>query len=127
MKSTITAFCLIIAFMALFLSCGTKEEAARQAVLTGRVTDVDTTIYLEGVKVFEKSHNLGSTTTDSAGFFRLAKVDFEEHNVYFEKEGYEPDTLWFEYNGTLERPVVTENVRLVKIGEEEPADTLSEP
>lgn len=119
MRTIITAICLICLFTFLFLSCGTKQEGNRLAVLTGRVTATDTTVYLEGVRVFEKSHNKMSTITDSAGYFRLENVWFEEHNIYFEKEGYEPYTLWFEYTGKLEYPVVTHHIIMTKIGEGE--------
>ena len=121
MRAVITAICLICLFTFLFLSCGTKQEGARLAVLSGRVTDTDTTIYLEGVRVFEKSHNQMSTVTDSAGYFRLEGVSFEEHNIYLEKEGYEPYTLWFEYAGKLERPVITHHIIMTKIDEGEPS------
>jgi len=126
MRALITAICLVCLFTFLFLSCGTKQESSREAILTGRVTDTDTTVYLSGVKVFENSHNKMSTVTDSAGYFRLEKVSFEEHNIYFEKEGYEPYTLWFEYNGKLERPVVTHHIIMTKIGAEEPAEATEQ-
>jgi hypothetical protein len=119
MRPIIIAICLICAFTVLFLSCGTRNDSVQSAILTGRVTDTDTTVYLAGVKVFESSHAQGSTVTDSAGFFRLEGVMFEEHNIYFEKEGYEKHTLWFEYSGTLKHPVVTRHVIMTKTGEGE--------
>jgi len=119
MRPIIIAVCLTCAFTILFLSCGTRSDSSGQATLTGRVTDADTTIYLADVKVFEKSHAKGSTVTDSAGFFRLEGVMFEEHNIYFEKEGYESYTLWFEYAGTLKHPVVTRHVIMTRVGEGE--------
>ncbi len=117
MKTIITAVCLIIAFTALFLSCGTEKSASKYAIITARVTDTDTTIYLAGVKVFEISHAKLSEITDSAGFFRLEGVMFEEHNIYFEKEGYEPYTHWFEYTGNLEHPIITNHIIMTKIDE----------
>lgn len=119
MKSIIMALCLICLCTALFLSCSTPEKALEGAILTGRVTDTDTTIYLAGVKVFEKSHAELSTVTDSAGYFRLDGVMFEEHNIYFEQDGYEPYTLWFEYTGHFDRPVVTHHITMTPIAEEQ--------
>ncbi len=119
MKSIITALCFTCLFMALFLSCGQREEVSKSAILSGRVTDTDTTIYLAGVKVFEKSHAKLSTVTDSAGYFRLDGVMFEEHNIYFERDDYETDTLWFEYTGHFDRPVVTHHITMTPIAEEQ--------
>jgi hypothetical protein len=119
MKAIITTICLMGVFVTVFLSCGTEQGTSNYAVLSGRVTDIDTTVYLGGVKVFEKSHANLNTVTDSAGFFRLDGIMFEEHNIYFEKEGYEPFTLWFEYNGNLKRPVVTHHIIMTKIEEGE--------
>jgi len=99
-------------------SC-TKDQIGREAILTGRVTAADTSVYLAGVKVFEKSHNKLSTTTDSAGYFKLDGVSFEEHNIYFEKEGYEPTVFNFEYNGNLQRPIITEHITMKKAGSDE--------
>lgn len=96
-------------------SC-TKEQPAREAIFTGRVTATDTSVYLAGVKVFEKSHNKLSTTTDSAGYFRLDGVSFEKHDIYFEKEGYEPTVFNFEYNGSLRHPIITEHIIMKKAG-----------
>ena len=108
------ALCLAAAAL---LSCGQDKTTANEVILTGRVTAEDTTVYLGGVKVYEASHNQGSTVTDSAGYFRLENVSFEEHNIYFEKDGYQPDTLLFEYTGTLEHPIVTRLIKLRKIEE----------
>ncbi len=101
---------------ACIISCS-HEKGANEAILTGRVTAEDTTVYMGGVKVFEKSHNQLSTLTDSAGYFRLDGVAFEEHNIYFEKEGYEPYTLWFEYAGSLQHPLITYHIKMKKIDE----------
>jgi hypothetical protein len=103
---------------ALSVSC-TKNQPAREAILTGRVTAADTSVYLAGVEVFEKSHNELKTTTDSAGYFKLDGVAFEEHNIYFEKEGYEPTVFNFEYNGHLQHPIVTEHIIMKKAGADE--------
>ena len=100
------------------VSCS-KKEAIHEAIFTGRVTAQDTTVYLAGVKVFEKSHNKLSTTTDSAGYFRLDGVSFEEHDIYFEKEGYEPTVFDFKYNGSLQHPIITEHIMMKKAGSEE--------
>ena len=100
------------------LSCGQQQgKDEKSALLTGRVTETDSTVYLTGVKVFEKSHARLSTVTDSTGLFRLDGVMFEEHNIYFEKEGYQPYTLWFEYNGQLSHPLVTRSITMKKVGE----------
>jgi hypothetical protein len=117
---TVIFLCLSIV---LFLSCG-QETEVKEAILTGRVTAQDTSVYLQDVKVYETSHNRLSTITDSAGYFRLEGVAFEEHNIYFEKEGYKTDTLWFEYTGSLTSPRISKLIRLSKIGEEveTPAD-----
>ncbi len=99
-------------------SC-TKEQAAQEAIFTGRVTATDTSVYLAGVKVFEKSHNKLSTTTDSAGYFRLDGVSFEKHDIFFEKEGYEPVVFSFSYNGSLQHPIVTEHIIMKKADSDE--------
>jgi len=119
MKSIITAIVLTCLFTALFLSCGTSEKPAQYATLTGRVTAADTTVYLSGVKVFTTDPEEKSVTTDSAGFFRLEFLPFEEQFVYFEKEGYRPDSLVFAYDGNLERPIVTYHVILNAVETEE--------
>lgn len=100
------------------VSCS-SDQPAREAIFTGRVTTQDTSVYLAGVKVFEKSHNKLSATTDSAGYFRLAGVAFEQHNVYFEKEGYEPTVFNFAYNGNLQHPIITEHIIMKEAGSEE--------
>ena len=102
------------------VSCA-GEKAAHEAIFTGRVTAQDTSVYLAGVKVFEKAHNKRSTTTDSAGYFRLDGVSFEAHDIYFEKAGYEPTVFNFEYKGGLERPIITEHIIMKKAG---PVDSL---
>ena len=108
---------IYVTLAALFiLSCG-QPKVEKSALLTGRVTETDSTVYLTGVKVFEKSHAQGSTVTDSVGLFRLDGVMFEEHNIYFEKEGYQTDTLRFEYTGSLTHPLVTRHVTMKKVGE----------
>jgi hypothetical protein len=124
MKSILVSVCLLAIVATVFLSCGTKEEPAKTAVLTGRVTATDTTVYLSGVKVFEKSHGKLSTVTDDNGYFELKGVSFEEHDIYFEKDGYEPDSIMFEYTGELERPIVTRHVIMTPIGD---AETTDEP
>jgi len=96
-------------------SC-TKEKAAPEAILTGRVTATDTSVYLADVKVFEKSHGELSTTTDSAGYFRLDGVSFEKHDIYFEKDGYEPTVYDFQYEGKLQHPIITEHIIMKKAG-----------
>ncbi len=115
MRTTIIFACIVTCALIL-LSCGEKHE--KYAVLTGRVTASDTSIYLADVKVFEKSHKKLSTFTDSLGFFHLDDVSCEEHNIYFEKEGYEPGVLNFEYIGNLQHPLVTRHLILYKPGEE---------
>lgn len=102
----------------LSVSC-TKEQAVHEAIFTGRVTATDTSVYLAGVKVFEKTHNELSTTTDSAGYFRLDGVSFEQHDIYFEKEGYEPTVFDFVYNGSLQHPIITDHIIMKKAGADE--------
>ena len=106
----------ILACLIILASCGDKQ--GKQAVFTGRVTAADTSVYLADVKVFEISHNKNSTTTDSLGYFRINDISFEEHNIYFEKDGFEPLTYNFEYNGQLERPIITRLIVLHKPGED---------
>jgi hypothetical protein len=115
MRVTIIIACIAVCALIL-LSCGEKHE--KYAVLTGRVTASDTSAYLADVKVFEKSHKKLSTFTDSLGFFRLDDVSCKEHNIYFEKEGYEPEVLNFEYTGNLQHPLITRHVIMYKPGEE---------
>ena len=115
MRVIIIIACIAVCGLIL-ISCGEKHE--KYAVLTGRVTASDTSIYLADVKVFEKSHKKSSAFTDSLGFFRLDGVSCEEHNIYFEKEDYEQGVLNFEYTGNLEHPLITRHVILYKPGEE---------
>jgi hypothetical protein len=115
MRSIIVLLVVLSLSVVLLVSCP-REVGNKAAVVTGRVTDTDTTIYLTGVKVFERSHALLNTETDAEGYFRMEGVSFEEHNIYFEKDGYEPYTLWFEYTGDLERPVISHKIIMKKIG-----------
>lgn len=119
MRPIILLACLGMVCLMVYTSCNGKLEEGKYAILTGRVTDTDTSIYLAGVKVYETSHGKLSTVTDSAGFFRLEGVQFEEHDIYFEKDGYERYTLWFEYTGQLDRPVVSRLVIMNKLAEED--------
>lgn len=107
---------IIVLSLIVLVSCDKKVE--KSAIFTGRVTASDTSTYLADVHVFEQSHKNLKTTTDSLGFFRLDGVSFEEHNIYFEKEGFEPYTLLFEYNGGLTNPIITELIVLYQPGEE---------
>ncbi len=115
-------FCLVI-----LCACG---ETGKYAVFTGRVTQSDTSLYVADVKVYEQSHAKLNTLTDSLGYFRLDGVSFEEHNIYFEKEGFETFVFNFEYRGKLSQPIVTEHIVLYRPGEEpiksekSPDDTL---
>jgi len=112
---------ILLCFSTLCILSCSQESEVKEAILSGRVTAQDTAVYLEGVKVYETSHNHLSTTTDSAGYFRLEGVAFEEHNIYFEKEGYRTDTLWFEYTGSLTKPLISKLIKMKKLGEEDEA------
>lgn len=104
----------ILAATALLAGCHGTETPEKSVILTGKVTEADTSIALAGVKVFESSHTRLSTATDSLGMFTLDGVAFEEHNIYFEKDGYKPETLWFEYTGQLTRPLQSRRVVMTK-------------
>ncbi|MDD4052683.1 MAG: hypothetical protein PHR28_12400 [candidate division Zixibacteria bacterium] len=106
----------IIACLLMLAACGTTTPE-KSALLTGKVTEADTSIALSGVKVFEKSHARLSCETDSLGIFKLDGVSFEEHNIYFEKDGYEPVTFLFEYNGKLSRPLLSQQIVMTKVGQ----------
>ena len=110
---------VLLACIAVMLSCTQLTESQGRAVLTGRVTDEDTTVYLGSVKVYEASHARLSTVTDSLGYFRLEGVYFEEHNIYFEKEGYEKTILNFEYSGPLKSPVIARHIVMKKTAKSE--------
>lgn len=118
MRLLIAFACLLIAAAVLF-SCNGEKIKVENATLSGRVTEADTSIYLAGVRVFETSHGKNEAITDSAGYFKLEGVAFEEHNIYFEKQGYETYTLWFEYTGNLKNPMVTEHIIMDKTDETE--------
>lgn len=120
MRNTVLLICALLICSAIYLSC--SGDQTKSALLTGRVTATDTSVNLAGVKVYEQSHAQLSTVTDSMGYFELDGVMFEEHNIYFEKEGYQPYTLWFEYTGTLQHPILSRQVILKKIGETEPVE-----
>lgn len=115
MRTLIIAGIVILCFITI-ISCGSNNE--KTAIFTGRVTASDTSLYLADVHVFEQSHNHLKTVTDSLGYFRLDGVAFEEHNIYFEKEGFEPFILNFEYTGDLTQPIITKSIVLLKPGEE---------
>lgn len=106
----------IIACLLLSAACE-KTTPEKSALLTGKVTEPDTSIALSGVKVFEQSPARLSTVTDSLGIFKLDGVSFEEHNIYFEKDGYKPETLLFEYNGKLSHPLLSQKMVMTKIGQ----------
>ena len=103
-------------FAAAFLSCESMEKTT---IFSGRVTEADTSVYLGDVKVYEKSHAKLTTTTDSNGYFKMDSVSAEEHNIYFEKEGYKTLVFNFEYTGSLEHPLISRHIILEKdsIGE----------
>jgi len=106
--------CVLLAGALLIASC--TPDPGQRAVLTGRVTAEDTTVYLSGVRVYETSHDKLSTVSDSLGYFKLDGVQFEEHNIYFEKDGFEKTVLNFEYSGKLARPYVTRHVTMKATG-----------
>lgn len=109
------AICLgILAAAVLMTGCHGTETVEKSVILTGKVTEADTSIALAGVKVYETSHAGLSTVTDSLGIFKLDGVAFEEHNIYFEKDGYKPETLWFEYTGLLTRPLLSQSMVMTK-------------
>lgn len=111
---TTFVFVGICACLMMIISCGDKT-AEKSATLTGKVTDTDTSIAIQGARVFEESHARLSTLTDSLGIFRLDGVMFEEHNIYVEKEGFKPETLWFEYAGKLSHPLLSRKVALTRL------------
>ena len=115
MRTIIISLTFILCLITV-ISC--EKETEKSAIFTGRVTASDTSIYLVDVHVFEQSHGQLKTVTDSSGFFRLDGVSFEEHNIYFEKQGFEPYTLLFEYNGGLMNPIITKHIILYEPGEE---------
>ena len=51
------------------------------------------------------------------GMFKLDGVSFEEHNIYFEKDGYKPETLWFEYDGKFTRPLLSHSMVMTRPGQ----------
>lgn len=106
----------VMIFAALFLSC---EGQQKTTIFAGRVTEADTSIYLAGVKVYEQSHANLSTVTDSAGYFKMDGVSGEEHNIYFEKEGYEKLVLNYEYTGSLDHPLISQHIIMEKAGNED--------
>jgi hypothetical protein len=99
------------------MSCNGNKLKEEHAILTGRVTEADTSLYLADVRIYEKSHAKMETTTDESGYFRLEGVAFEEHDIYFEKDGYEPYILWFEYPGSLKKPLISHHIIMDKIFE----------
>ena len=114
MRRNCLCLCVLLVGALLIASC--TPDPGQKAVLTGRVTAEDTTLYLSGVRVYETSHEKLSTVSDSMGYFKLDGVQFEEHNIYFEKDGYERTVLNFEYSGKLDRPVVTKHVTMKATG-----------
>jgi len=117
MHKILTLFVALLICMTVLLSCGQEKAPTPEgAILTGRVTDTDTTVFLAGVKVYEKSHGNLSTTTDSVGIYRLDGVSLEPHTIYFEKDGYQPDSLYFFYDGTLTHPLLSRSKALTKTG-----------
>ena len=108
--------CLSVLLAGALLIASCTPDPGQRATFTGRVTAEDTTVYLSSVKVYEASHDKLSTVTDSMGYFRLDGVQFEEHNIYFEKDGFEKTVVNFEYSGKLDRPVVTRPVIMKPTG-----------
>jgi hypothetical protein len=106
----------IIACLMLAMACE-KPNPEATAILTGKVTEADTSIVLTGVKVYEKSHAGLSCLTDSLGMFKLDGVAFEEHNIYLEKDGYKPEVFMFEYTGKLTRPLLSHSVVMTRAGQ----------
>lgn len=115
MRSIFVIVVAVILMAILFIACGeTKKEES--IILSGRVTEADTSIYLEGVTVRLKANRQLSDATDSAGYYQIDGVPHKKDYLYFDKEGYHPDSLEFEYTGDLERPIISRNVVLEKIG-----------
>ncbi len=118
MKDWVTVLLAMMFGILVFFSCGKKDSSkttpAGIAVVTGRVTEADSTVGIAGVRVYEKGFNESQTLSDSAGYFVLENVKFDEHPIYFEKEGYETDEIPFSYTGRLERPVIPKHAILKK-------------
>ncbi|MCP4570075.1 MAG: carboxypeptidase regulatory-like domain-containing protein [FCB group bacterium] len=111
MRKIVILIIATIVCTAIFISCGTEGKTT---IFSGRVTEADTSVYLVGVKVYEKSHANLSTTTDHKGYFKMDGVSAEEHNIYFEKEGFKTFVFNFEYTGSLEHPLISQHIILEK-------------
>lgn len=71
------------------------ERAARQATVTGRVTDISTGDPLSGVQVSVVGTQL-STITNEAGVYRLTGVPEGTHDLRAQRIGYSPRTATIE-------------------------------
>ncbi len=113
----IAAVIIVITVCLMLAMACEKPTPEKSVILTGKVTEADTSIVVPGAKVYENSHARLSCLTDSLGMFKLDGVSFEEHNIYVEKEGYKPETLWFEYTGQLSHPLLSRRAVMTKIGQ----------
>lgn len=111
MRKIVLLIIAAIVCNAIFVSCGTEGKTT---IFAGRVTEADTSVYLAEVKVYEKSHAGRSTATDQNGYFTMDGVSAEEHNIYFEKEGFKTFVFNFEYTGSLEHPLISRHIILEK-------------
>jgi hypothetical protein len=103
-----------ICSLTIFGCGGTENKATGKATVVGRVTELDSTTYLAGARVYESRSGGNSAVTDSMGYFRLENVPFDSQQIFIELEGYKPDTVTFYYPGELDQPLVSQNAYLEK-------------
>ncbi|MEE9443139.1 MAG: carboxypeptidase-like regulatory domain-containing protein [candidate division Zixibacteria bacterium] len=107
---------LIVFILGITISCDNTGVEKESMDLAGRVTEADTSVYLEGVIVIDNLKNTADTT-DENGYFTLRDISFEKHMVSFEKEGYVKFEMEVDYPGSLSHPLVSKHVILEKAGE----------
>jgi len=105
----------VLAFMP---SCE-KSEDDRYLSISGRVTETDTLVFIEGAVV--KAGEV-TDTSDEAGYFKLSRLPREKQTLTVTKEGYRMTTLECDYTGLLSRPLISRRIML-----ERETDSLTAP
>lgn len=115
MKFHKIALGLLVFILGITISCDNTGVEKQSMDFAGRVTEADTTVFLEGVIVTDALKG-AVDTTDENGYFTLREISFEKHVVSFEKEGYVKLEMEVDYPGSLSHPLISKHVILEKVG-----------
>lgn len=96
-----------------------KSNDDRYLSISGRVTETDTLVFIEGVVV--KAGEIADTT-DEAGYFKLSRLPREKQTITLSRTGYRTTTVEGDYTGLLSRPLISRRIIM-----ERETDSLTAP